>query len=85
MTLISSSPSSAAREVDPRLSISGLTSSSRSTNTGEILRSATETERVLDLDLALGIFFLLLGVVDGSIAGGGVGARNENSFSYYQL
>jgi hypothetical protein len=85
LTLISSSPSSStAREVDPRFEISGLTSSSRSTNSGETLRSATETERVLDLDLALGTRFLLLGVVDGSMVGGGVGALNENSFSYYQ-
>jgi len=87
LTLISSFPSSSTPpEVEaPRFEMSGFTSSSRSTNSGEALRPATETERVLDLDLALGIFFLLLGVVDGSIAGGGVGARNENSFSYYQL
>ena len=84
-TLISSSPSaSSARDVDPRFSISGLISSSRSTNSGDTDRSATETERVLDLDLALGTLFLLLGVVEGSMAGGGVGALSEKSFSYYQ-
>jgi hypothetical protein len=84
LTLISSSPSSSPVRAVSRLDISGLTSWSISTNSGEAERSATETERVLDLDLALGTFFLLLGVVDGSMAGGGVGALNENSFSYHQ-
>jgi hypothetical protein len=85
LTLISSSPSSSpVREVS-RLDISGLTSSSISTKSGEAERSATETDRVLDLDLELGAtLFLLLGVVDGSMAGGGVGALNENSFSLNQ-
>jgi hypothetical protein len=67
----------------PGLVISGLTSSSISTNSGDTLRSATDTERVLDRDLADGAgLFRLEGVVDGSIVGGGVGARSENSFSF---
>lgn len=86
-TLISSSPSSASRaEVEgPGLEISGFISSSISTNSGDTDRSATDTDLVLDLDLALGAtLFRLEGVVEGPIAGGGVGARNENSFSFYQ-
>lgn len=70
----------------PESEISGLTSSSISTNSGDTLRSATEIERVLDLDLALGAtLFLFEGVVEGSIVGGGVGALSENSFSYHQF
>ena len=75
--------SSSSPVVDgPGLEISGLTSSSISTSSGDTLLSATETDRVLDRDLALGAaLFLLEGVVDGSIAGGGVGALRENAFS----
>jgi hypothetical protein len=79
------SSSSSCAEVDaPGLDISGLTSgSSISTSSGDTDRSATDTERVRDRERALGATrFRLVGVFDGSIAGGGVGARSENAFSY---
>lgn len=83
LTLTSSSSSGA--EVDiPGLEISGLISGSAiSTNSGDSERSATDTERVRERERALGATrFRLVGVSEGSIAGGGVGALSENAFSY---
>jgi len=54
-----------------------------STNSGDSERSATDTERVRDRERALGATrFRFVGVAEGSIAGGGVGALSENAFSY---
>lgn len=77
--------SSSGTEVDiPGLEISGLISdSSMSTNSGDTERSATDTERVRDRERALGTTrFRLVGVAEGSMGGGGVGALSENAFSY---
>jgi hypothetical protein len=57
-----------------------------STSSGDTERSATVTERVRDRERALGAtLFRLVGVFEGSIAGGGVGALSENAFSYTTL
>jgi hypothetical protein len=87
LILISSSSSPTSEAVPPGVDGSGLIStSSNSANSGVSSRSTTDTERVRDRDLE-GVAdddgrLRLVGVVDGSIAGGGVGARNEYDFSY---
>lgn len=90
LILVSSSSSPTTEAAPPGLDGSGLISiSSTSANAGDSSRSTTETERVRDRDLE-GVAdddgrLRLVGVVDGSIAGGGVGARSEYAFSYQSV